>query len=123
MESTPNEMIPTIEAIFKKSSLDALKEEDICLIAQAIIDKAPQNPKDLHTAINKWLKSGNNFNKGMKKTFTAILKELVDGGCVGPKKAPKKLDIEDTPSTMHEDEESIQGTPLNRLESPDSHEE
>jgi len=73
MESTPN-MIPDIEAIIKSSSLDANKEDELCLIAQAILDKAPQNPKELHSAISKYLKSGNNFNKGMKKTFSAVLK-------------------------------------------------
>lgn len=106
MESTPNEQIPQIEAILRKGAWAAKNDDEFCLMAQAIIDKSPQNPKDLHSALRKYLVNGDNFNKGTKKAFSAVLKQLTDGGFIGAKKkveSPKELD---TPSTMYEDSES-----------------
>lgn len=88
-------------------------DEDLCLMAQAILDKSPQNPKDLHAAVHKYLVNGEKFNKKLKGACANVQKELAAAGCIGEKKKrAESPDCGDTPSTQFEDSESM-NTPLN----------
>ena len=112
MESTPNEMLPKIEAILRKGAWSVNNEDEFCLMAQAIIDKSPQNPKELHTAVGKYLTDGAfKFTKNMKKTCAAVQKELSSKGCIGKKIEVEKSESDEgeTPSTMKESEQSTPG--------------
>ena len=51
MESTLNPQLAQIEEILKSGSWKIIKDDDLCLMAQAIIDDCPQNPKELHTCV------------------------------------------------------------------------
>jgi hypothetical protein len=70
-------------------------------MAQAIIDKSPQNPKELHNAVGKYLTDGAfKFTKSMKKTCATVQKDLSSNGCIGKKIEVEKSDSEEeTPST------------------------
>ena len=113
MENTPSAKLTQIEEILKSASWKIKKDDELCLMAQNVIDKSPQNPKELHSCIEKYIVDGHKFNKNLKKACAAIQKKLADAGCIGEKKEKPKedSDIEDTPSTQMEDSES-QNTPM-----------
>jgi|TARA_B110000285_G_C15116213_1_gene614248 hypothetical protein len=113
MENTPSPNLKLIEEILQSASWKIKNDDELCLMAQKVVDKSPQTPKDLHACVEKFIVDGHKFNKGLKKTCAAIQKKLAEAGCVGEKKEKPKedSDLEDTPSTQFEDSES-QSTPM-----------
>lgn len=107
MESTPNTMLPKIEAILRKGAWKVNNEDEFCLMAQAIIDKSPQNPKELHNAVGKYLTDGAfKFTKNMKKTCATVQKDLSSNGCIG-----KKIEVEKSESEEEETPSTSEATP------------
>lgn len=118
MDNTPNTQLPQISEILNSGSWKIKNDDDLCVMAQSIIDKCPQNPKELHSCVEKYIVDGNKFNKGLKKICAGVHKKLSDAGLIGGKKEkPKVQEIEDTPSTQFEDSES-NSTPM-REKSPE----
>ena len=72
MENTPSPQLAQIEEILKSGSWKIIKDENLCLMAQAILDDCPQNPKELHSSVQKYIVDGDKFNKGMKKICAGV---------------------------------------------------
>ena len=51
MESTPNELLPKIQVILQGAPWSLKDEDKLEEMAQKVIDKSPQNPKELHGAL------------------------------------------------------------------------
>jgi len=113
MQSTPNDKYIAIETILK-AQLSPKKDDEICVMTQLIIDECPQNGKDLFDLLQNYLKDAESFNRGAKKLFTQVHKDLDKKKCIGKAK-PKKVV---TPKAQPKEEETeSNGTPGFKFES------
>jgi hypothetical protein len=119
---------------FLKGAIKAKSAGLYSSMAQQVLEDAPQNGKELFDSIGKHMAdAADSYNRGMKKLFTQVFKDLESKGLVPAKKekivevvevVEKKApsDEGETPSRGVETDASESGTPMPSRE-PDANTE
>jgi hypothetical protein len=88
---------------FLKGSLKASDSRLYCTMANLVIEEAPQNAKELFDVVGKHMADApDSYNRGMKKIFTQLFKDLDAKKMIGPKKE-KKVEEQKTPTVSDDD--------------------